>query len=418
MTPVNKRELHIVFCTSEPSAANEMLKSINNSLPNHTLSFAAVFIGQKETVDLSRFCLPVICIDTFKVYLSISESRNICQAYLKNRLEMCGGFGLVLDDDLRWVMPEVEFEILCDQLLSKGCDMAFSALTGDSPVPKEYTRASPILDILLQIAANNTSPSVSKILGFIKDIHVVGEAELEVNCHHDYYAYDKNSFYNAVVDINSINWNDFLSRLYIGKQTTRLIDAPRKITLASGRERGGATLIFNPFVLEYLNQSIQCGSVISRRSDMIMATNAKLNGYALYNTPALLSHNRTDSFDTHDSCKLIGDILGYSLVESYRSGIYCTDQFLMHLSERLVKTRQILQDTSIMLTLLLDWLREQNKLNEEIEKNIKNIILENTNTDVDIKSLDLSEAILESKTFSDSGVLRKYHRNLTVSSLG
>ncbi len=404
---MNKRNLHIVFATSEPETANRMLKSINENLPNHTLSVAALFIGQDSTVDLSRFCLPVTCIGTYKDYLSIAESRNLCQAYLQDAMRESGGLGLVLDDDLRWVMPETEFETLCEQLSSKGCDMAFSALTGDAPVPKEYTRASPLLDVLLEIRINDTSPAVSNIIDFTSGIKVAGEIGTEINCHHDYYAYDKNAFYKASIDIESLEWNDFFNRLYVGKKTTRPILTPDKVSLATGRERGGATLIFNSSVLDYPNQTIQCGCFISRRSDMLMATNAKNNGYVLFNTPAVLSHNRSDSFDSHDSRKLIGDILGYALVESSSFGVYSAHQFSINLSKRLISTVAILQETSITLILLRDWLRERRNTNSEIEEVIKKMVLENSKTVLDIQSLDVATTMLAFEYLSDSFYLSK-----------
>ncbi|MEY8239233.1 MAG: hypothetical protein RPT25_02730 [Cycloclasticus sp.] len=399
---MNKRNLHIVFATSEPEIANRMLKSIDEKLPNHILSVAALFIGRKSTVDLSRFCLPVTCIGTYKDYLSIAESRNLCQAYLQRAMRESGGLGLVLDDDLRWIMPETDFEILCEKLSNKGCDMAFSALTGDAPVPKEYTRASPLLDVLLEISINDTSPAVSDIIDFIKGINVVGEVGSEINCHHDYYAYDKNAFYKAPINIESLEWNDFFNRLYVGKKTTRPILTPSKVTPATGRERGGATLIFNSSVLSYANQTIQCGCFISRRSDMIMATSAKNCGYVLFNTPAVLSHNRSDSFDSHDSRKLIGDILGYALVESSNFGVYSGHQFSINLSKRLISTVEILQETSITLILLRDWLRERRNTNSGIEGIIKKMVLENSKTVLDIQSLDVSKALVAFNYFSDS----------------
>jgi hypothetical protein len=405
---MNKRNLHIVFCTSEPETANRMLKSIDEKLPNHALSVAALFIGQDSKVDLSRFCLPISCIDTYKGYPSIAESRNICQEYLQKAMRDSDGLGLVLDDDLCWVMQETEFEMLCDQLLSKGCDMAFSGLSGDAPVPKEYTRASPILDVLIEICSSASSPAVSKIIDFMKAVNVEGDVGSEINCHHDYYAYDKKAFYKAFVNLESLDWNDFFNRLYVGKKTTRLISTPEKITLATGRERGGATLIFNPTVLDYSNQSIQCGPFISRRSDMIMATSAKNSGYVIYNTPAVLSHNRSDSFDTHDSRKLMGDILGYALVESSNAGDYSAQLFSTYLSKRLLNTEVILEETSTMLLLLRDWLRERKSTNPEIEENIKNIILENTRTSLDIKLLDVQKAILAFKGFSDNNLFKEY----------
>lgn len=404
---MNKQKLNIVFCTSEPDVANEMLKSICYSLPSYNLSVAALFIGQQTEVDLRRFCLPLTLIDTYKRYLSISESRNICQAYLQKVMKESDGLGVVLDDDLSWIMPEAEFETLCDQLLSKGCDMAFSALAGDAPVPKEYTRASPILDVLLEISSNNASPEVNKITDFMAGINVVGEAASEMNCHHDYYAYDKNSFYKAFVDVETLDWNDFFNRLYIGKQTTRCISTPEKITLATGRERGGATLIFNSSVLGCQNHTIQCGRFISRRSDMIMATSAKTNGFVIYNTPAVLSHNRNDTFDTHDSRKLVGDILGYALVESLTFGTYSPERFSENLSKRLHTTMAILKETSITLVMLRDWLREQQNINVAIEENIKNMLQENTSTILDIQALDMSEAMQAFKSFSDRNLLKK-----------
>jgi hypothetical protein len=393
---MNDRSLNIVFTTSEPEAANRMLKSINEKMPNYSLSVSALFIGQETKVDLTNFCLPVSCIGTHKDYLSIADSRNICQVHLQQVMRASGGLGLVLDDDLRWVMPEAEFELLCEQLADKDCDMAFCGLTGDAPVPKEYTRASPLLDVLLEISTNDTSFAALSIVDFTSKVNVTDALDISLrsNFHHDYYTYDKKNFNKSLINIGLLEWNDFLNKLYFGKKTTRPISTPSTIIPATGRERGGATLVFNSSVLDYQNQNIQCGQFTSRRSDMIMATNAKNSGYLLFNTPTVLSHNRRDSFDSHDSRKLIGDILGYALVESSTIGAYSLSLFSKNLSQRLLNTVSILKETSHMLSILRDWLRVQISVTLEIEAVIENMIQENSKTLQDIKLLNIEEAVL------------------------
>lgn len=381
-----------------------MLRSIEKSLPNYALSVAALFIGQQAEVDLSNFCLPVTRINTYKNFLPISESRNICQAYLQQKMKAHGGLGWILDDDLHWVMSEEKFSKLCDLLLSLGCDMAFSALDGDAPIPKEYTRASPLLDVLLELVNQQTLPISLEMNTFLEGVCVAGELTHKVHGHHDYYAYNKQSFYKATVDTKALDWNDFINRLYIGKKTTRSVLTPKKVTLATGRERGGATLILNPNILNCRNESFKYSHLISRRSDMIMGTTSREKGFVSYNTPAVFSHNRDNTFDTHDSRKLIGDILGYAFVESKLLGSYCHYRFAKKFSNRLHVTQTILHETSTMLMMLKEWLVEQEKVDDTTQQIIDNIISENTKSLLHIQSLNLEDAMTDFELFLHSRI--------------
>lgn len=385
---MNNKKLHVVFATSEPEIANEMLASICEYLPNYTLSFAALFYGQNSSIEFEKFFFPVNCLGVYKEYISIAESRNFCQKYLQKVMRESGGLGMILDDDLRWIMPELEFSGTCDQLISNNCDMAFCALAGDAPVPKEYTRASPLLDALLAISAYDSSMEVARICDFTQRVNIAGQIGSETNCHHDYYAYNKNAFKHACIDLELLDWNDFLGRLYAGKTTTRPVVTPNNVIFATGRERGGATLIFNHAVLDYPNLVVQCGEFVSRRSDMVMAVSAKNGGFNLFNTPAVLSHERSDTFDSHDSRKLIGDILGFALIESYMADNTAIDNFLSNLSYRLSSTFSILEDTSNMLDLLRSWLMHSGRISEQAAALINKMIIENNQAISVMKTLD------------------------------
>lgn len=388
---MNNRILHIVFATADSITSNKMLISIGKKLPNYTLTVGVLLIGQRSPVDIDSFCVPVKIIGEYSDYLPISKSRNLCQSYLQKAMRSEKAIGLILDDDLQWIMTEPEFDLLCGQLQFNHCDMAFSTLSGDAPVPKEYTRASPLLDLLLAISdSSKTEPLIG---GFVSGVNVTNEINAVTNCHHDYYSYDKQAFNRVPIAIENLDWIGFIKNLYLGKTTTRPVVTPTSLCKAVGRERGGATLIFNPAVLGFTNQSIFFQGVVSRRSDMIMATSAHYAGYKLFNTPAVLSHNRSDTFDSHDHGKLLGDILGYALIESYTSVCFSKELFLENLYKRLSNTLNILRETSEMLLELQSWLKKSALLTGDASNLIGLMVRENSKSINKMESIDLNDVL-------------------------
>ena len=391
---MNSRILNIVLTTSEPEVASRMLKSIREKLPNYSIFVSILFIGQDTKVDIHTFPLPVTSIGTYKEYLSIADSRNICQLRLQEMMKAVGGIGMVLDDDLKWVMSEVEFSALCDQLVDQDCDMAFCAIEGDAPVPKEYTRASPLLDVLLAVAS--TYHSSSDLNKYIQSVGSSLSLIDEPNRHHDFYSFHINNFKRVGLSLNDINWDEFIGRLFYGKVTTREIVTPKVISGATGRERGGATIIFNPAALDFKNRSYDFFGINSRRSDMLMATDAYNSGFRLFNTPAVFKHNRVESFDSHDSRKLLGDILGYALIEAYNFRDPTSIKFETCLLARLQKTSEIILETSKMLTILSQWLQDTNSLSDFSIDAINSILKENKESldvlhELDIASISISD---------------------------
>ncbi|WP_052748961.1 hypothetical protein [Arsukibacterium ikkense] len=349
-------KLHVVFTTTSLTAANELIFSIQNTLIGWDLSFHALLIGADDVYSGSAAlhnALPFNLIDCKKSFLSIHESRNICQVFLHKQMVAHGGLGIVLDDDLKWVMREADFSKLISDLIEQNCDMAFSALLGDSPIPKEYTRASPLLDVLLALSEEKEVHLDSKVSAFLQSVSVADtNTHHLLHWHHDYYSYRRDEFQPACLDVKAINWQEFFRALLVGKETTRPVRIRNDIFPATGRERGGATLIFNPAVLLIKNSAIVTHNMVSRRSDMLMGVSAKSRGFRLFNTAPLLKHERKESFDTHDIRKLTGDILGYALVETYCSNCCSYEVFSKHLSERLNRTEQIIKDTNLMLKLI------------------------------------------------------------------
>ncbi|WP_066018086.1 hypothetical protein [Endozoicomonas atrinae] len=389
----HEKKLHVVFATSEPETAGKMVSSILEHLPDYEVSVAALLIGQTDSQGLDKFPHPVSCISCHRDYLPIMDSRNRCQAYLQRVMRKEGGIGLVMDDDLKWLLKQEQFTDLCDQLIANGCDMAFCSLAGDAPIPKEYTRAAPLLDVMLAISSGKNDETPSELVKFTDCITTVNGSSGEMASHHDYYSYNKKNFRPADVCLNKVNWEDFLKKLFIGKATTRKTITPQAVHLASGRERGGATLIFNPSVLDFPNRAFSYHNIVSRRSDMIMAASAKAAGYTLHCTPPVLAHHRHESFDSHDSRKLIGDILGYALIESFKAEKFVIEDFHGAMVKRFQVTKDILLDTSYMLVFLHDWLRLNSTLSIESKTIIDQMVDENYQTIRAIEEVDFTEIL-------------------------
>lgn len=303
--------------------------------------------------------------------LPIVDSRNHCQRHLRGLMERHGGYGLVLDDDLVWTISQGDFNAHIDHLKMLRADMAFLGLEGDPPIPKEYTRACPLLDALLALRVTNPRhPSLSRFLDTVQ----LGDNRVE-HAHHDLYAFNKE---NYQPEIFRMDINDFIDRLSIGKATTRNPASPSSITAATGRERGGATLFLNPDVLSVENQALCLGDIVSRRSDMQMALRAKALGFKLFTTPPALVHHRQASHDATGPNKLIADMLGYAIVEQMQGHATLVDAFI----ERAAHTRWLLAQTNEMLDQLLDIAKPDaehlSALNTIIRDNVQTInVLQN-----------------------------------------
>jgi hypothetical protein len=355
--------ISIVLATTSLPNAIRLINSVKTALTSYTLDIAVLLIGQKKRAEEVSFISGIDIIGCYDAFLPIHESRNICQSYLYQKMLDEQGVGLVLDDDLEWVMEETRFSKLLEQLRNASCDMAFSALSGDAPIPKEYTRASALLDVMLAIYKQSTRIPDDLIDKICHPVTVVTKnMKGQKNAHHDYYAFNKDNFNRVSLDIKNCDWEDLLRKLYRGKSTTRPVRVNENISEATGRERGGATLVLNSDVLAFKNISMQCGSFVSRRSDMLMATDVKDAGFRLFVTPAILAHERNESFDSHDVKKLIGDILGYALVEAKIDGMFSEPEFRCFYSERMARTKAIISDTSAMLMALSTWLESTESL--------------------------------------------------------
>lgn len=398
------RIIHVALATAEPMVANRLLKSIQQALPSFEVNASVLLFGMAEPLNNDEFCVPVDVIDSLNNFPPIVESRNICQSYLRHRMLETGGVGFILDDDLMWALPEYAFIALIDELLGKGCDMAFSALSGDSPIPKEYTRASPLLDVLMAINDHHIDDDVKSINEYVKGVGISSEGYSEVNAHHDFYSFKPEKFHRYDVNLATLKWQGFIENLAKGKTTTRNIHIPRKIYPASGRERGGATIIFNPDVLLHKNDALRCLNFISRRSDMIMAQNAKNYNFKLFNTPPIFEHVRDEVFDSKDCKKLIGDILGYALVEAKSEIKYSRTYFEFHLSNRIEQTNLLLKETSKMLTLLDEWLVKHHYIGKNQSNVLRVMVLENNKTILALKSIDLNKVLESFNQFAVSKI--------------
>ncbi|MFK5892664.1 MAG: hypothetical protein QM504_05540 [Pseudomonadota bacterium] len=398
----SSNNLHIVLATAEPKVVNRLLNSIQQALPSFKVTASVLLFGMTESIQHFELCMPVDVIDSFMYYLPIVDSRNICQLHLYRKMKRSGGIGFIFDDDLSWTLSENDFITLIDELKMNGCDMAFSALSGDSPIPKEYTRTSPLLDVLMAINDEISNDETVLINEYVKGIKTSDEGVADTYAHHDFYSFNPSRFHRYNVNLATIQWHDFINRLIKGKTTTRSIQLPTKVTPASGRERGGATLILNPDVLLCQNKALRCIKWISRRSDMIMATDAKNYNFKLFNTPPMLEHRRDESFDTHDNKKLIGDILGYALVESRNASKYCQNKFLLSLSQRIDQTNLLLKESSKMMKLLDKWLVNNNYIGSEQSKAFNSMILENEQTMFALMSIDLNIVLESFKEFDES----------------
>jgi hypothetical protein len=378
---MNYPRISIVFATTSLANATGLIHSVKTALTSHTLNIAALLIGQKDRAEVVSLIPDIDIIGCYDAYLPIHESRNICQSYLHQKMLDEQGIGLVLDDDLEWIMEEDHFSKLVQQLRNVNCDIAFSALSGDAPIPKEYTRASALLDVMLSIHEQDAGVPDDLIGQICHQVTVTTDTRKgKQNTHHDYYAFNKENFNRVPLDITNIDWEDTLRKLYIGKSTTRPVYTNDEITEATGRERGGATLVLNCDVLALKNHSMQCGAFMSRRSDMLMATDVKDEGFRLFATPAILAHERNESFDSHDVKKLIGDILGYALVEAKVDGVFSESEFSRCYSERMARTKAIISDTTMMLVALGIWLESIETVSRVSKQLIHEIIGENGTT--------------------------------------
>lgn len=419
---MNNQNLNVVFTTTSLTESEPLISSMQSGLPDYTLHFAVLLIGQGDKELLSSSMLNPHVIARYKDYLPIHESRNICQSYLQQSMRDNQGIGLIVDDDLIWNAAQSDFTRIVYELTETHCDMAFSALAGDAPIPKEYTRASTLLDLLLSIQEQQGLAINSPISHFCNQISTTTVSSNDgINNHHDYYSFTKSCFRRVPVDINTVDWQSTVRRLSLGKSITRPVRGNPIITEATGRERGGATLILNPDVLNLKNYAMQCGDFTSRRSDMLMATDAKAAGFSLRNTPALLAHERQETFDSHDVRKLIGDILGYALVEA-KIGLqrFSATTFRQSFSERVTRTQSVVQDTTTMLCTLSNWLIQNHLADRTVVQAMKSMVQENEETLAALHTLNHEAIFRYFSLFSDYydqdhlGTAHSVERSLTM----
>lgn len=396
--------IHIALATSEPIIADRLLKSMKETLTSFNITASVLIFGMHQaTFNTHPFCVQVDIIDIIDDYPPIYKNRNRCQHHLQEKMKHNHCIGFILDDDLVWTMPEQDFIKLLDQLSTNSCDIAFSSLTGDTPIPKEYTRTSPLLDVLFAIANDVERVDVDyAIIKFVKNVRRAKGIMLNHYSHHDYYSYDRNDFHPVEININTHNWPEFIQNIAKGKVTTRPVLLPHSVESATGRERGGATLILTPSVLDFTNRAMSSGSYVSRRSDMLMATDVRNAGYKMFNTPPMLEHLREDTFDTHDVRKLIGDILGFALVETVTSKTYTTITFKNKLIERINKTAFLLSQTTAMLKLLIHWLRARKHITESEIEILQSIIIENDTSAHKLAMLDVAQLSLDFTLFTQA----------------
>jgi hypothetical protein len=137
---------------------------------------------------------------------------------------------------------------------------------------------------------------------------------------------------------------------------------------------------------------------------MVMATEAINYNFKLFNTPPMLEHRRDETFDTHDFRKLMGDILGYALVESRDSSKYCEKRFEVNLSLRVEQTVLLLIESSKMMKLLGDWLIKYNHIGLEQNNKFNLMVSENEKTISELMSMDLDMASDSFKLFVENKV--------------
>jgi hypothetical protein len=330
-------------------------------------------------------------------WLPIHHSRNLCQRELQCRMLSRGSIGMVLDDDLVWTAQGKQFERHLADLKDAGCDMALVALTGDPPIPKEYTRASPLLDLLLHLAdggwraATTPLPPALSLRAYLMRVNVVAQPAAGQIAHHDDYSFELDRFhrsrYHLPSDTDSLR--EFLVRLKLGRSTTRLVATPKRIEPASGRERGGATLVLNPQVLDVANSAVLASPLVGRRSDMVMALRAGQRGHRLMVVPPLLHHQREPPPSGRDQSKLRADILGYATVEAISTENTDCVQFHRLLEQRIARTRTILHHTGKMLRILQGlstWMHSGNK--SGIDELITSLRRETKHEDTQLAALD------------------------------
>lgn len=365
-----RTRIDIVVATASHTHVLRLIDSLTEHLVGFDLKVHILLFGQQQGF---KAALPV-GVDVFHHqvdYADIATNRNRCQSYLQKQMRQRNSMGLVLDDDLVWTLSASDIRMLLQHLHSVGADMAFLGLAGDAPIPAEYTRAAPTLDMLLAIAQQSPQTLTVELKKYYQGIQV-DDASAPEHWHHDYYSYNLTNFCNAPVDLKCVNWSELLHRLCLGKQTTRAVKQVTDIQPATGRERGGATLVLNPQVLDIPNTSIVLKGWTSRRSDMLMAMAAHHAGFRLFVTPAALRHEREVCFDSFSAHKLLGDLLGYALVEA-RQQLFDRVVFYQHLHRRTTRTLWLVEQTLSQLDLLYAWLVQQQLNCAEVDASVKKL---------------------------------------------
>jgi hypothetical protein len=306
-------------------------------------------------------------------WLFIHESRNRCQKKLQQLMIQHSSIGMVLDDDKKWFCSQDNFLSLIKVLKEQNIDMAFCQDSGDAPIPAEYTRTSPLLDIILSLNQHYPLEVSHQLSNYVAEVQCAPVTSITIkNAHHDFYSFTPEKFATITIEKTALadNLNHWLKAMLYGKSSTRSLENVKAIRKATGRERGGATLILNSNLLYFPNIAMTLPPLIfgrenrvSRRSDMVMAMCCKQAGYKLAVAPSLLIHNRPLSKKKSEPNKLHGDILGYALVNYLENRYYFKAKQLEHPSfdyfyqtfiKRYQKTTVIIEASIILSHLLLE----------------------------------------------------------------
>ena len=351
--------IDVVIATASAAHVVRLIASLTHHLVGFDLRIHLLLFGAGQRELSQQIPSHVKIFHRQSGYPDIAANRNMCQRYLQEQMLQNNSLGLVLDDDLVWTLSGIDWATLLQRLQSVNADMAFLGMAGDAPIPAEYTRAAPTLDVLLAIVQQRPHTASNQLRVYCEQAQACSLADSEhLHWHHDYYSYTLPGFRSAKLDLNQVRWPELVNHLYVGKKTTRSVNQLADIKPATGRERGGATLVLNPHVLDISNTSMILNGWTSRRSDMLMAMEARKMGYQLFVTPQVVRHEREVCFDSFAPGKLLGDLLGYALVEAGQQP-FEQKIFHDHLSRRTMRTLWLVEQTYLQLGFLHEWLELQ-----------------------------------------------------------
>jgi len=340
-------------------------------LTKFDINFSVLLFGQKNNFNPpKRLPNNLRIFQSNACWLPIDESRNRCQKQLQHLMRTRNSIGMVLDDDKEWCYSQKSFIALMEQVHFNQIDMGFFCILKDAPIPEEYTRTSPMLDILLALYQHYPAQVSPELALYARGIRCTPPcSKTEHEAHHDFYSFNKSHFIPSSItkealSENSLHW---LKSIECGKASIRPLKKTESIKPATGRERGGATLILTPEILDYPNIAFTIPAttphhenIVSRRSDMIMAMCCQRKGYQLAVLPSVFQHNRIAYPAKKEPNKLLGDMMGYALVNTLEHKAELTldkndfDYFYQTLQQRCHKTNNIICSAINISELLLE----------------------------------------------------------------